>query len=503
MPADIPNKRERLLKNSLYGLFSWLFPILPTIVATPIIVKGIGNEQYGLYVIIIGFISYFFTTGIGKIAAKYVAEYRSTGETDKISAIISSTVLLSLSLCLIGTAVVIVFSRNIVVDVLLIPAALQNEAVTGLYLACATIVSVTLGQTFQFVLQGLQRFDRYLLITNLSSLLSGIGGIVLVLNGFGVVALLYLNLFTTAAIGLIAFFLAVKLLPEFRFSFRIGRESWRAVYRYAASIIAYQAFGNILLLFERGWIMRKFGAGSLTYYAVPMTLAMYIHLFTGSLVLALFPMVNELLGQKDKLATLYQKSTKIILTLIVFAVVSAVAGGRLFLGLWLGDEFAESSYLLLVIHVFTFAVLAMSTIVWQVAESFRSAGLNAFAAFAWMAISVPLMIILSNEWETAGVALARLVGVFVYVPLIFYVEKQFLGSSHWRFWGFVSSRVALAGILAFLAEWLIVSELGRSWLSFIFAIAAGFLCYLCVLLIIGFFDDDEKQLVKNLLARER
>ena len=327
MPFDVPDKRKRLFKNSLYGLFSWLFPILPTIVVTPVIVRGVGNEQYGLYVVIIGFISYFFTTGIGKVAAKYVAEYTATGENDKISAIISSTVLLSLSICLAGTAVVVVFARVIVVDVLLIPANLQNDAVTGLYLACATIVSITLGQIFQFVLQGLQRFDRYLLITNLSALLAGVGGIVLVLNGFGVIALLYLNLFTATVIGLVSIFLAVKLLPEFKFSLSIDRETWRAVTRYAASIIAYQTFGNILLLFERGWIMRRFGPEALAFYAVPMALAMYVHLFTASLVLGLFPMVNELLAERAKLVVLYQKSTKLILTLVVFAVISVVASG--------------------------------------------------------------------------------------------------------------------------------------------------------------------------------
>ena len=434
------------------------------------------------------------------MAAKYVAEYRATGENDKISAIISSTVLLSLSLCLAGTAVVVVFARTIVVDVLLIPPALQTDAVTGLYLACATIVSITLGQIFQFVLQGLQRFDRYLLVTNLSAVMSGGGGIILVLNGFGVIALLYLNLFTVTVIGLFSFFLAVKLLPEFKFSFRIQREMWRPVYRYAASIIAYQTFGNILLLFERGWIMRKFGPEALAYYAVPMALAMYVHLFTASLVLGLFPMVNELLTHKARLVTLYQKSTKLILTLVTFAVISVVAGGRLFLGLWLSDEFAAVSYEFLVIHVFSFALLALGTVVWQVAESFRAAALNAFAAFAWMAVSVPLMILLADRWQTTGIAVARLAGVLVFIPLIFYVEKRFLGGVYWRFWGFVATRIAFAAALAFSVEYLIVSTMGRGWLTFVFAVTAGFLVYLTGLVVIGFLDDEEKQLIRAAIA---
>ena len=96
MPDDLPNKRERLVKNSLYGLLSWVVPILPTMIATPIVLDRLGAERYGLFVVILGFVSYFFTTAIGKVAAKYVAEYRATGETEKISAIISATILLGL-----------------------------------------------------------------------------------------------------------------------------------------------------------------------------------------------------------------------------------------------------------------------------------------------------------------------------------------------------------------------------------------------------------------------
>ncbi len=503
MPSDVPSKRKRHVKNTLYGLFSWLFPILPTMIATPLVVKGLGNEQYGLFVVILGFISYFFTTGIGKVAAKYVAEYRATGETEKISAVISSTIVIGLSVTLAGSAVVIFYSRYIVADILLVPSALQNDAVTALYLGCATIVSVMLSQIFQLVLQGLQRFDRYLLLANLSSFLFSIGSVVLVLNGFGVVGLLCWNLFSTTLVGVLSYFVAKKLLPEFKFSLRIGRDAWVAVTRYAASIIAYQIFGNILLLFERAWIMRKFGPEAVTYYAIPMSLAMYLHLFIGSLILAMFPMINELLDQKDKLITLYQKSTKLVLTLVAFAVLSAVIVGRLFLGLWLSDDFASLSYSLLNIHVLTFGLLAVSVIAWQVAESFRAAVLNAISTFIWMAISIPLMIFLAIEWQTSGVALARLIGVLVFIPLIVYVEKNFLGGIFWRFWGFISLRIALAAILASLAEWSIVSTLGASWLTLILAISAGGALFAACLLLTGFFDDSEKQLIRDLITRPR
>ncbi|MEP6787085.1 MAG: oligosaccharide flippase family protein [Acidobacteriota bacterium] len=499
--SENASRRQLLLKNSLYGLFSWLFPVVPSVIAMPIIVKGLGNEMYGLYVVISGFSSYFFTIGIGKTAAKYVAEYKAIGETEKISDIVSATLILSLSLGFVATAVVVVLSGTIVTNVLLIQSELQNTAVTALYLACLTILVGTLSQIFQSILQGLQRFDRFLLLTNLSSLLFSMGSVIAVILGYGVLTILTLTLAVAGGLCLLSYWMAKKLLPELRFNLRVSGEAWGLVWRYATSIIVYQLCGSLLLLFERGWIVRKFGPAALTYYVVPMTLALYIQMFVGSLVLALFPTVNELLDEKEKLVTLYQKSTKLILSLVVFAVISAVVCGRLFLGIWLNQEFADLSYWLLVIHVFTFAMVAMNTIAWQVAESFRLAAVNAVATFIWMFVSIPLMVFLSDRWKTEGVAFARLIGVLIFIPLIIYVEHRFLDGICWRFWGSIWARIAAAGLFTCLVEWLLVSRLPSGWLAFVTAVVIGLLVYMAGLLFTGLFEADEKLLFRNAIFK--
>ncbi|MEO7659339.1 MAG: oligosaccharide flippase family protein, partial [Pyrinomonadaceae bacterium] len=252
MPDEIPSRRHRHAKNSLYGLLSWLFPIFPTFVVTPILITNLGNEMYGLYVVILGFISYFFTGSIGRAAAKYIAEYRASGEIDKISDIVSSTILLTISLSLLATGLVVVFARFIVADIMLISPELQNDAVLALYIAAALILIGTTGQIFQLILQGLQRFDIYLLVTNLTSLLLSIGSIAAVLLGYSVLAILTSTLLVSLVSGIISFKLATRLLPEFTFTFLIQAEAWRSVWRYSASIIAYQLCGSLLLLFERG-----------------------------------------------------------------------------------------------------------------------------------------------------------------------------------------------------------------------------------------------------------
>lgn len=503
MVAEPASRKHTLFKNGVYSMLSWLLPLFLALVATPIIVRGLGEETYGLYALILGFISYSFSFGIGKTAAKYVAEYRSTGETEKIAEIISSILWISVGFGLIAVIVIGFTANYLVVNVLGISPLQQATAVVALYLAGVTILVTMLSQVFQFVIQGLQRFDRFLLLTNLSGLLLNLGSVAIVLRGYGVVELLAWNLIVVLVVGLMFYLVARRLLPEFTFRFAIDRELWRSALKYAFSIIIYQAFGNMLLLFERAWIVRKFGTKTLTFYIVPMTLCFYFHAFISSLVLVLFPVVNELLADREKLVRLYRMSSKIIITLTAFFVITSIVAGKVFLGVWMGDRFAQASYEILVLHVCTFAVLSVTIVAWQITESFRAAWLNALATILWLAVSIPLMISFSDEWQTVGVAFARLIGGLAYLPLIFYVEQKILGGITLKFWPPVLLRITLAAGLAGAAEWLLLGQIAGSWITLAIVGGAGASVYLATLFIAGFFEAEEKNALLVIVRRVR
>ena len=131
MPNNSVGTQARIFKNGIYSALSWVFPIIFAFVATPVVVRGLGDELYGLYAVILGFISYSFTFGIGKTAAKYVSEYKATGEFAKISETVSAALWLSLGIGIIGAAIVALTANYIVSNILLIPPPLplnRNQA---------------------------------------------------------------------------------------------------------------------------------------------------------------------------------------------------------------------------------------------------------------------------------------------------------------------------------------------------------------------------------------
>lgn len=503
MTDNTHDAKRRITRNVIFSLVAWFLPLVVAFIATPILVKSLGTEQYGILALVLGFLSYSFTFGTGKIVAKFIPELLPRNQSEKLSEVISATLWFSLSIALIGSVTVALLAGYLVSNVLLIPFESREMAVASLYLASATGLVVMVGQTFQFVLQGLHRFGSYVLLTTLNGLMLGVGNIVLVLSGYGVASLLAWNLITAVFTGLLFFIRARRFMPEFTPTFRIDNSIWGSVLKYGGNIILFQVFANILYVFERTWVTRKFGPQGLTFYSVPMLLAVYMHGIVASFAQPLFPQINELLDNRDKLVSLYQKATKIVLAVVTFSSVAYTIAGKSFLSLWVNADLAENSYSLLVIHSLTFGLMAITIISLQVAEAFRFSRLMSIMTFTWMILSIPLMIFAADLWGSQGVAMSRLIAVVFTFPLILFVEKKFLGHVFWRFWLAAGSRLIVAAAATTFFGYHFFYRIQESWLTLVVGIIGCSILFAALLLISGYLSRNERDLIRSLVINSR
>jgi O-antigen/teichoic acid export membrane protein len=461
----------------------------------------LGNEDYGIYALVLGFIGYSFTFSIGRAITKYIAEYRANGETEKIRDVISATFFINITVGLIGVLIICLSANRLVRDVFKIAPEMQNKTILAMYLASAIIFLTMLTQVFNAVLQGIQRFDVYSKIYNANSFALLLGNLALAYFGYGLLALLIWNLLIICIFCAVFAVSAKRLLPEFGISFRFKRESLKLVMHYSLGIIGYQIAANVLLLFERGWITRQLGAESLTYYVVPMSLGMYIHGFISSLMLVIFPLASELKNEKEKLLRLYTKATKIVSLLVVFLGTTLIVENKFFLFLWMGENFAEKSSELLVLHTITFGLAAILTVSWQMTEGLGFPNYN-FAVFAiCLVVSIALMLVLTQSFGSIGIASARLAGFATIFFSIFYVEKWFFNKIQIGFWVKLIFVLTVGAIFAALTESLIINYLPVNWLTFILSAACGGLVYCAALWLLDFIDADEKILIRGILKR--
>lgn len=491
-------------RNILFGFLSWLLPLASTLVVTPFVVRWVGVEQYGLFALVFGFISYSFNFGIARAATKYIAEYRAANDERAVEEVLSATLFLNLLVGVGGAALLILLADVLVANVLLIEVKLQTNAILAFYIAAATIAFLMLQTVFAAVLQAVGRFDWFSHLTTAISTLLSAGNLILAWRNADAVDLLWWNLAATL-IGAGLFAVAAKrALPNARLRFRIPRSIINQVTIFSVGIVGYQISGNLLLLFERSWITRNFGTEGVAFYAVPMILAMYLHVFITSLTMALLPLTSEINQRQNQadLRRLYERATKYLCVLIVFAYLAVAIGARAFLELWLGAEFAERSSLILVFHLLTFAAQSFVVIAWQTNEGVGKPARNAILSFLWLLIAAPLMIVWAEPFGLAGSAAARAAAVWLTVPIfILIIERTVFGEVLWTFWRQILLPLGLAGCTSGFVLYLGLHYAPVNWLNYLAANIVSGLIFLLVLFLIGFFSAEEQRWLRGFFAK--
>ncbi|HLM00984.1 MAG TPA: oligosaccharide flippase family protein, partial [Pyrinomonadaceae bacterium] len=180
VPVEATKSTSRsIAKNVFYGFTSWILPFVLTFFATRLIVKSLGEHEYGIYSLVLGFIGYSFVFSIGRAITKYVAEYQASGESEKIKDVISATFFINLVLGLTGILAVFLISGWLVADVLNIAGESRSRTVIALYIASTAVFFTLFTQVFSAIVQGLNRFDIYSKILNFSSISMLLGNLII------------------------------------------------------------------------------------------------------------------------------------------------------------------------------------------------------------------------------------------------------------------------------------------------------------------------------------
>lgn len=490
-------------RSAAFGFLSWLLPLGLTFFATPLIVKRLGVEEYGLYALILGFIGYSFTFSIGRAVTKYVAEYQGSRQTERIKEVLAATLWVNFAVSVVGIFFLCFGARFIVVTLFEIKPELQENAIIAFYLASITIFFVMLAQVFSGVIQAAHRLDVFSGITTIVSVLALSGNILLVFLGCGVKGLLMWNLINAALSCIWFYTVGKRLLPDAKWGLKCKSETLKTIAKFAFGITVSQVIFNFLLLFERGLITRKFGTESLTYYVVPMNLTTQIHLFSTSLMLMIFPLASELGARMEieRLRSIYKQVSKYLFAIVTFIVVSVSICGYEFFKLWLGEEFAEKTFYIVILQAMTFGMLAVGIVAWQIMEGFGYTRTNAFVAIIWVAISLFLMIILSPTLKLEGVGLGRAIGCISMLIYMLVVEKKVFGETLWFFWGRTIGLLLLPAFLAACAENISLNYFLKGWFGLFFAAVFGVLIYVSILFATQFFTLEDRRILQRVFFK--
>ena len=423
---------NRILNN----IFSnWVFLFLNIVVSfflAPYVVHKLGNVYYGVWVIMMQFTSYLYLMDFGvresviRYISKYDAESDDDGPRTKINNILCAAMAMYWAIgiaCLIVTGVLAYLFDSI----FQIPEDAINDA------RWVVIISgITLAQFFQFnaytgILMGFQRFAIFNQVGIIILLIRAAIIVYLLSSGYGIVALALVQLGIGLANNIIIYIFSKRLMKEqgVPFNFRIisytkHQEEYKSIFNYSIFVLI-NNIGQKAIFHTDAIVIGIFmPAASVTFYAIAGTLSDYLVKICAAGVQVLNPLTSELdtKGKNDLLKNVAYIGCKLSLIVSLPVICVFLTMGSNFIGIWMGDEFAEISGNLLImfaiLQMYSLPHYTLASVLYGISKHHLIANLRITEAVFNVLLSVTLI----HSMGLYGVALGTMIPHFISVVIV-------------------------------------------------------------------------------------
>ena len=435
-----------LVRNTIFNLIGAGVPLLVAIFAIPLLIDGLGIARFGVLTLAWVVIGYFslFDLGIGRALTKLVADRLGDSEVQGISSLAWTALILVLLLGIAGSLIVVVLCPWLVEDVLNIPEVLQAETLKSFYLLALSIPVVITTTGLRGILESYQRFD----LINAIRIPMGIFIFVCPLLVLPFSNSLYPVVAVLVAGRVVAWlahlFFCLQVVPELRNGIVFKSNLVKPILSFGSWMTISNIVGPFMVYMDRFAIGAVLSITAVAYYTTPYEVITKIWIIPLSLAGVLFPaFASSLSSDRSRAVVLFGRGVNYTFLAVFPITLLIVMLAHEGLNLWLGEEFARKSAVVLqwlAVGVFINSVARFPFALIQAdGRPDITAKLHIF--------ELPLYLVgiywLINVYGIEGVAIAWTIRLLIDTLLLFLMAQKLLPDcySHNR-------RIALAMVLA-------------------------------------------------------
>jgi O-antigen/teichoic acid export membrane protein len=405
---------------------NWLTLVLNIVVfyfLTPYVIAKLGADVYGVWVLVVSVTTFIQLMDFGMAGAlrRFISHHEARNESEEITSIISNIFFIySIVALLVATTVILLYFY--LLPIFEISPELAELSRAAFLIAGLDIAFILFFNIYAGTLWALQRFD----ITNyglICSILLRTVLIVLMLDvGMGLIDMALAILFTNLLYHLYKMIAVHKIFPEFKISLgQISRDKMITLSKFSG-IGFLTSLSNLGIRHSSPILIGIFlNSIAVAYFAISQSLVNYASQVIGAASGVTGPAISRQnsLSKHDSNKSLLlngQRFTSYISYLICLGI---ILFGDKFIELWVGLEFAENTYHVLVL----LACAAMVSLPQSIAHNFlfntNKHLLNAQLTLALFVLSTILQVVLVSIAQIKGVALGILIAhIFMYLLVI-------------------------------------------------------------------------------------
>jgi O-antigen/teichoic acid export membrane protein len=423
---------RRISTNAVYQLLAQAGVLVLNLVASPVIVRGLGLEAYGLLVLVGITTNYFgfVELGLGRATIQLLAQHRARGEAAELRQVFWTAAGAYLVLGLVGAAALVGTAPLMVRHVLAISPGAESQALRAFVIGAAGLVIAMQRDVASSVATAMERFDLVSRVTLGVGAVQTAVNVGLVLSGVSLVGVMVGGLAVQTVALALYWALAFVLIPDLRPPEWSGAKL-RGLLRFGGYVTISQVVAPLLVHIEKILIGALATVEQLPYYALPYNLAWALTSVPTALGNVIYPAMSRLLAQGDEAGVreTFRRATRFIYVVVLGPVVLLALLAPQILTAWMGAAFAEKASACL--RLLAVAVL-VNVVAWPAYQLLHAAGRADRAArfhLVELILHVPASLFLISRAGVVGAAVAWLLRVLLDTGLLVRAGAEVAGLS--------------------------------------------------------------------------
>jgi len=425
--------REKVIKNTFYHFISQAFGFLSPFILTPVMIAYIGQVEFGMYAIVMGFIGTFglFDLSISTSFIRFISEHYNRKEYENLNRTINTGlffyILFSLAVCVF----VFIFSDQIL-GFVNIPADLFALGKFSLHISLIIFFLATSSTIFVSVLVSVQKMYLNSLIGLIINILNFACTYFLLYSGYGIKGILYSQLGAVAVSVFFNIYLSLREVPEIKVSFKyLDKLSFRSMSTFGLQMQVSRISAFISEKYDEFLLGYFSTLNNVTYFNLANRVTRLGKFFPLQLFQQVAPVAAELNARSDeqKLNELFYEATKYISVFSIPIFIYIFAFADLIITTWMGSGYTTSIYLLRILAIGQIINLLVSAPGNSIIPNLGVPKYLMYESIISLVINLIVSFILIKYYGILGAAIGATVSAFIASFYIFFTSVKYFKES--------------------------------------------------------------------------
>ncbi len=478
-----------------------------SIVYTPVMIRLLGQSEYGLYNLVSSFVAYLglLSFGFDNTYLRYYTQYKHTKDKQKVASLNGMFLCV---FCIIAFIAVICGSVMCHYSDYIFGSKLTaDELGTAKILMVLLVINIAIAfpaNLFKVYINANEKFFFAKTLNMVKTVINPFIMLPLLFAGYKSIAMVAVTLIYSIVIDSINIFYCFKKL-DMKISFKnFEFKLFKNVAGFAFFVFLGEIVDEINWNVDKYLLGRFSGTVGVAVYGVASQLSSYFRQFSTYISSVFAPRVNKMVAtdnNNEKITDLMIKVGRIQFIVLSLVATGFIFAGKMFCNLWAGEDY-NGSYLIAVVLMVPSIIpliqnVGISVLTARNKHRFRSI-VYFFIAIANICISIPLCIRFEGLGCAIGTALSLLIGNGIVINLYY----AHLGIDIKRFWKSILRLARGLVIPVLLGSGLLLIKEPYNWLVLLASII-GYTCvYAGSMYLLG-FNEYEKGLVLGALNKAK